>query len=78
MEANTENELYEIMRRLGTAAAILNDVAYNVQRYSKGVGGERCAYSITSIANQITNIKRRLENMDTETVTEGFVPPEGA
>lgn len=78
MDANTEKELYEIMRRLGTAAAILNDVAYNVQRYSKGVGGERCAYSITSIANQTTNIKRRLENMDTETVTEGFVPPEGA
>ncbi len=78
MDANTENELYEIKRRLGTAAAILNDVAYNVQRYSKGVGGERCAYSITSIANQTTNIKRRLENMDTETVTEGFVPPEGA
>ena len=78
MDANTQNELYEIMRRLGTAANILNDVAYNVQRYSKGVGGERCSYSVTSIANQTSNIKRRLENLDTVTVAEGFVPPEGA
>lgn len=75
MNANSENELYEIGRELHKIYSELNNIAYSLEREFKGIGSERCAYSLTNMANQTANLKRRLENMDLTTIKEGFVPP---
>ena len=72
MNASARNELNRIIYELSSIISELDSISTGVRRDFKNIGNARCADSIDSVANKYRYVKRRLNNMDTETVTEWF------
>lgn len=64
MDANSQYELYLIKNELQSIIDELDSIAYGVKVDFKGIGNEKCAASISEIANEYRNVKKQLEKMD--------------
>ena len=72
MDASASAELESIKRELRSIISELDSIAAGVRKDFVGIGNERCANSIESVANHYRGVLRKLQNMDTGTVTESF------
>ena len=77
MDAGARNELYAIRDELSSIIAELNDISAGVRRDFRGIGNERCAECIDRVIEQYRVVARKLNNMDTKTVTASFEKAHG-
>ena len=72
MDAGARYELSEIKRELNSIISELESISSGVKADFTGIGNEQCASCIDRVVNQYRYVKRKLDNMDTNTVTESF------
>lgn len=77
MDANARAELESIKRELNSIINELDSIAAGVRSDFIGIGNDRCASSIDSVANHYRGVLRKLQNMDTNTVTDSFAQAHG-
>lgn len=78
MNAQASNELYAIKQELVSIIAELEEISAGVKRDFQGIGSERCAASIDSVIDRYHTVKRKLDHLDTTTVTEEFSRAHGS
>lgn len=72
MDANSIRELYEIKEELKSIIKELEDIESGVRNDFKNIGNDICADRIRGVADQYGTVLKKLENIDTQTVTEEF------
>lgn len=72
MDSNGRNELESIKRELNSIIKELESISYGVQNDFTGIGNDKCAECINSVLNQYYFVRRKLNNLDTTTVTESY------
>lgn len=78
MDANARAELASIKRELNSIISELESISGGVRRDFVGIGNDQCASCIDRVVNQYRYVKRKLDNMDTSTVTESYARAHGA
>lgn len=78
MNASARAELASIKRELNSIISELDSISSGVRRDFVGIGNDQCANCIDRVANQYRYVKRKLDNMDTSTVTESYARAHGA
>lgn len=78
MNASARAELASIKRELNSIISELDSISSGVRRDFVGIGNDQCANCIDRVTNQYRYVKRRLDNMDTSTVTESYARAHGA
>lgn len=78
MNASARAELASIKRELASIISELEDISGGVRRDFVGIGNDQCANCIDRVTNQYRYVKRKLDNMDTSTVTESYARAHGA
>ena len=77
MDANAQRELYEIKIELRNIINEMRSISSGVRRDFSGIGNEKCSDSINKVIDQYTYVQRKLDNIDTSTVTEEFAAAHG-
>lgn len=77
MNAGAHAELNSIIRELDSIIRELDDISGNIRRDFVGIGNNQCANCIDTVTNQYRWAKRKLDNMDTSTVTESYAKSHG-
>lgn len=72
MDANGRNELASIKRELNSIINELESISYGVRNDFSGIGNDKCADCIDRVLNQYYYVRRKLNNLDTTTVTESY------
>lgn len=72
MDAAARAELNSIKRELTSIISELESVSYAVKHEFVGIGSEKCGDCIDTVIDRYRYVKRKLENMDTTKVKEGF------
>ncbi len=72
MNSAARSELNSIISELNSIIAELDSISSGVRNDFRNIGNDRCADSIDSVANKYRYVRKKLNNMDTETVTEWF------
>ena len=72
MDAAARAELNSIKRELTSIISELESVSYAVRHEFVGIGSEKCSDCIDTVIDRYRYVKRKLDNMDTKKVTEGF------
>lgn len=70
MGASEQYEFESIKRELQSIIKELDNIAYGVRRNFTGIGNDRCAQSIYSIADDYRYVKRKLDKIDTSKMSE--------
>lgn len=78
MNASARAELASIKRELNSIISELDSISSGVRRDFVGIGNDQCANCIDRVTNQYRYVKRKLDNMDTSTVTESYARAHGA
>lgn len=65
MATSEQYELESIKRELQSIINELDSISNGVKRNFAGIGNDRCASSISSIANDYRYVKKRLDRIDT-------------
>lgn len=66
MAYNPEYELYLIRKELKNIISEIESISWGVKNDFKGIGSERCANSLSNIANQHKKTLKKLEKLDFE------------
>lgn len=66
------DELTSIRNELGSIISELENISAGIRREFTGIGNDRCAASIDKVVSQYYSAYRKLNNIDTNTVTESF------
>ena len=77
MDAQARNELASIKRELASIISELESISAGVKKDFVGIGGDKCAVSINKVINNYYTVQRKLNNMDTSTVTESYAQTHG-
>ena len=72
MDTDARAELASIKQELSSIITELDSIADGVRSDFVGIGNEQCASCIDRVADQYRYVKRKLDNMDTSTVTESY------
>lgn len=72
MDVNARNELASIKRELNLIISELENISNGVRRDFAGIGNDKCSDCINIVVKQYYTVKRKLNNLDTSTVKEGF------
>lgn len=72
MDANGRNELASIKRELNSIINELESISYGIRNEFSGIGNDKCADCIDRVLNQYYYVRRKLNNLDTTTVTESY------
>lgn len=64
MGANEQNELESIKRELQRIINELDSISRGVRKNFEGIGNERCASSISAIADDYRRLKRQLDRIN--------------
>lgn len=75
MNQSARNELESIKRELNSIIGELEDISKGVRKDFVGIGNDKCADCIDRVLNQYYAVRRKLNNLDTNTVREGFTAP---
>ena len=77
MDAKAKAELNAIVNELNSIIGELESISRGVRRDFTGIGNDRCANCLDSAVEQYRVVKRKLENIDTTTVTEKYAQAQG-
>lgn len=77
MDAGARNELISIKRELSSIIGELESISYGVKNDFVGIGNDRCGQCIDKVLAQYYYVQRKLNNLDTSTVTESFAKSHG-
>lgn len=77
MDASARNELASIKRELNSIISELESISNGVRNDFTGIGNEKCADCINRAINQYCYVRRKLNNLDTSTVTDSFAQSHG-
>ncbi len=77
MDASARNELASIKRELNSVISELEEISAGVRNDFVGIGNERCADCINRVLNQYYVVRRKLNNLDTSTVTDSYAQSHG-
>lgn len=77
MDASARNELASIKRELNSIISELESISRGVRSDFTGIGNEKCADCIDRVLNQYYYVRRKLNNLDTKTVTESYAKSHG-
>lgn len=72
MDANSQYELYLIKQELQSIINELDDIAYGLDHNFSNIGSDKAADCVSRVANNYRTAKRKLENIDTNKVTEEY------
>lgn len=72
MNANAQAELASIKRELNSIISELESISNGVRQDFVGIGNDQCANCIDRVINQYRYVKRKLDYMNTSTVTESY------
>ena len=77
MDASAKNELASIKRELNSIIGELESISRGVRNDFKGIGNDKCADCIDRVVNQYYVVRRKLNNLDTNTVTDSYAQAHG-
>ena len=77
MDASARNELSSIKRELNSIISELESISRGVRNDFTGIGNDKCADCIDKVLNQYYYVRRKLNNLDTKTVTESYAKSHG-
>lgn len=77
MDAKASETLWQIKRELQSIINELDSISSGVRRDFSGIGNEVCADCITRVANHYRDVKRRLDTMDTNILSDEFISAQG-
>ena len=77
MDSKAKNELASIKKELSSIIRELEDISRGVKRDFTGIGNEQCAACIDRVVNQYYTVKKKLDKIDTTTVTESWAKSHG-
>lgn len=78
MDASARNELASIKRELNSIISELESISNGVRKDFTGIGNDKCADCIDKVLNQYYGVRRKLNNLDTSTVTESYAMIHGS
>jgi len=77
MDSKAKSELNAIIRELNSIINEMESVSHDVRYNFKNIGNEKCADCIDRVLSNYYKVRRKLNNLDTSTVREGYVPANG-
>ena len=77
MDASARNELNSIKRELNSIIKELESISSGVRNDFTGIGNDKCADCIDRVLNQYYYVSKKLNNLDTSTVTESYAKTHG-
>ena len=77
MDSGVRSELNSIIRELNAIITELEDISYGVRHNFKNIGNEKCADCIDKVLSNYYTVRKKLNNMDTSTVTESYAKSHG-
>ena len=78
MDSFSQNEIYEIKQELKSIINELYDISNGVRRDFSGIGNDICANRISGTAQHYEGVKKKLDKLDTSTVTAEFAAKQAA
>ncbi len=73
MNSSDQYELYLIKCELQNIINELDSIAYGVRRDFSNIGNEQCASCVSKVAEKYRYVKRKLDNIDTNKVTDEYL-----
>lgn len=77
MNTSARSELASIKAELNSIINELDSISRGVRNDFTGIGNVQCASCIDRVANQYRIVKRKLDHLDTTTVTQSFASAHG-
>lgn len=77
MTSKARNELESIKAELNSIIKELEDISGHIRHDFVGIGNDKCANCIDKILSNYYTVKRKLNNMDTNTIMESFLNSNG-
>lgn len=77
MNASAKSELNSIKRELNSIISELESISSGIRNDFVGIGNDKCADSIDKVLNQYYYVRRKLNNLDTSTVTDSYARSHG-
>lgn len=77
MDSSARNELNSIIREFNSIISELESISYGVRNDFKNIGNDKCADCIDRVVDNYYVVKRKLNNMDTSTLHEGYAQAHG-
>lgn len=77
MDAKARSELYAIKLELNAVIRELQDISSGLKKEFTGIGCEQCAACVDRVVSQYQAVKRKLDKLDTSTVTESWANAHG-
>lgn len=77
MDSGARSELNSIIRELNSIISELESISGGVRNDFTGIGNDKCADCINKVLNQYYYVRRKLNNIDTSTVTESYAQAHG-
>ncbi len=77
MDANSEYELYLIKKELQSIIWELDDIANDIRRDFSNIGENQAASCVSRVADKYRVAKRKLDNIDTNKVTDEYAAAHG-
>lgn len=72
MDSNSKYELYLIKKELQSIINELDSISYGLNRNFANIGNEKAAACVSNVSNNYRIVKRKLNNIDTSMVKDGF------
>lgn len=72
MNASAKSELASIKKELNSIISELESISKGVRNDFSGIGSNKCADCIDKVLDQYYYVRKKLNNLDTETLTESF------
>ena len=72
MDASAREELNAIKKELNSIIAELESISFGVKNDFVGIGNDQCGKCIDKVISQYKYVKKKLDNLDTRTLTEAF------
>ncbi len=72
MDSGAREELKSIQRELNSIIDELEAISHGVRNDFVGIGSDKCADAIDKVVDQYYYVRRKLNNLDTQTLTESF------
>ena len=77
MDSNSQYELYLIKRELQSIINELDDIAYGIRRNFSNIGEDQAASCVSRVADKYRIAIRKLDNIDTNKVTDEYAAAHG-
>ena len=77
MDARAQEELRLIKIELQNIIYEMRNISSGVRGSFSGIGSEKCASTITNVAEHYAYVKRKFDNIDTNDVAEEFAATHG-